>query len=135
MNGTDSPFSSEAITRGIRVTVDSEFEPRRSAPDKQFWLFLYTVRINNEGPDPVQLLERHWIITNELGTIQEVQGSGVVGEQPTLAPGESFEYTSSCPLDTSTGFMQGFYGLVNHQGESFKARVEKFFLSPPFAVN
>src|SRR3954469_17940400 len=94
-------FTSEATTRGVRVQVVARYSPERSQPSGNKWFFLYTVTISNEGPETVQLLTRHWTVTDASGLIDEVRGSGVVGKQPTLAPGESFEYTSGWPLSTS----------------------------------
>ena len=91
-------FSSEAVTRGVRVLVQSEYAENQSRPAQNQWFFLYTVTISNEGAEPVQLLTRHWMITDGTGHVEEVRGPGVVGKQPTLQPGESFEYTSGCPL-------------------------------------
>jgi len=99
--------ASEAITNNVRVEVESQFVPDRSQPFEQLWHFMYTVRITNEGDDNVQLISRHWIITDATGHTQEVRGPGVVGEQPLLHPGESFQYTSNCELSTSTGVMKG----------------------------
>ncbi|MBZ0115263.1 MAG: Co2+/Mg2+ efflux protein ApaG [Thermoanaerobaculia bacterium] len=131
----ESEHGSIAVTEGIRITVRSEYDPSRSAPDRQLWIFLYTVTIENEGEEIVQLLDRHWIITNESGSVQEVKGPGVVGEQPTLPPGGSFEYTSACPLNTPTGTMRGLYTLVRSDGRSFQARVGEFHLSETFLIN
>ena len=114
-------FSSEAITRGVRVHVQSEYAPDRSRPGRKEWFFLYTVKISNEGAEPVQLVTRHWIITDGTGHVEEVRGPGVVGKQPTLKPGESFEYTSGCPLPTPFGMMEGTYQMVSESGELFDA--------------
>ncbi len=97
--------------------------------------FLYRIRISNNGPDPVQLLNRHWVITDANGNVEEVRGPGVIGEQPQLAPGESFEYTSFCPLSTPFGTMEGSYEMVTEQGEHFLANIGLFTLSQPMAVN
>lgn len=94
---------SEKVTRSVRVTVDSFFVPGRSAPDHDYYFFAYRVTLDNEGDTTVQLLTRHWVITNAHGDVKEVRGPGVVGEQPVLEPGESFEYTSFCPLPTPVG--------------------------------
>jgi ApaG protein len=99
--------ASEAITNNGRVEVEARFAPDRSQPFENEWFFLYTVRITNEGDDRVQLLSRHWIITDATGHTEEVRGPGVVGEQPILKPGEHFEYTSGCVLQTPTGVMRG----------------------------
>ena len=127
--------SSEAVTKGVRVGVTSRYVAERSAPEEGEWFFAYTVRISNEGSDTVQLISRHWIITDAEGRRQEVKGPGVVGEQPTLRPGESFEYTSACPLSTSIGAMQGTYQMVSSRGERFDATIAPFTLSEPYAMN
>jgi ApaG protein len=128
-------FSSEAVTRGIRVHVQSEYAPERSQPAKSEWFFLYTVRISNEGTGPVQLVTRHWIITDATGRVEEVRGPGVVGKQPVLQPGESFEYTSGCPLGTQFGVMEGTYQMIAEGGEQFDARIAPFTLSEPYTVH
>lgn len=128
-------FTSEAVTRGIRVSVVSEYAPERSRPHANEWFFLYTITIRNEGRETVQLISRHWIITNGAGQVEEVRGPGVVGQQPTLAPGESFIYTSGCPLDTPFGTMEGTYQMVTDDGESFNAKIATFTLSEPYTVH
>src|SRR6476661_7360332 len=110
------PSTSEAVTNNVRVEVQSEYAPERSEPFQNEWFFHYTVRITNEGDDTIQLLSRHWIVTDGCGKVQEYQGAGVVGEQPVLAPGESFQYTSGCKLQTSAGVMRGTYQMVNEGG-------------------
>lgn len=127
-------FTSEAVTRGIRVSVVSEYAPARSRPHANEWFFLYTITIKNESPDTVQLVSRHWIITNGAGEVEEVRGPGVVGQQPALSPGESFTYTSGCPLTTQFGTMEGAYQMVTSSGESFDARIATFTLSEPYSV-
>ena len=127
--------SSEALTKGIRIEVTSRYVADRSAPEDSEWFFAYTVRITNQGSETVQLMSRHWIITDANGRRQEVKGPGVVGEQPTLRPGESFEYTSACPLSTSIGAMQGTYQMVTGGGERFDATIAPFTLSEPYAMN
>jgi ApaG protein len=131
----DHMFNSEALTRGIRVRVQSEYSPDQSAPSKNQWFFLYTVTISNEGADTVQLLTRHWIITDGTGHIEEVRGPGVVGKQPTLKPGESFEYTSGCPLSTPFGVMEGTYQMVTQDGERLDVKIAPFTLSEPYTVH
>jgi ApaG protein len=128
-------FTSEAITRGVRVRVESEYAPDRSQPGTGQWFFLYTVTIANEGAETVQLLTRHWIITDGTGKVEEVRGPGVVGKQPTLRPGESFEYTSGCPLRTPFGVMEGTYEMVTEGGERFDAKIAPFTLSEPYTVH
>ena len=128
-------FSSEAVTRGVRVFVQSEYAPDKSRPTHNEWFFLYTVRISNEGSEPVRLVTRHWIITHGTGHVEEVRGPGVVGKQPTLKPGESFEYTSGCPLPTSFGVMEGTYQMVSESGDLFDAKIAPFTLSEPYTVH
>ena len=100
-------FTSEAVTRGIKVRVESEYAPERSQPSKNQWFFLYTITISNEGSETAQLMTRHWIITDGTGHVEEVRGPGVVGKQPVLAPGESFTYTSGCPSTPRSGSWRG----------------------------
>lgn len=128
-------FTSEAVTRGIRVAVQSEYAPERSEPSKNQWLFLYTITITNESVETVQLLTRHWIITDGTGHVEEVRGPGVVGKQPILKSGESFEYTSGCPLTTPFGVMEGTYQMTTEGGERFDAKIAPFTLSEPYTVH
>ena len=128
-------FSSETVTRGIRIHVDPQFDPTRSHPADDLWFYLYTVTITNESAETVQLKSRHWVITDERNRTEEVQGPGVVGEQPVLVPGEGFRYTSGCPLKTATGIMHGSYQMVTDDGEAFDAEIAPFTLSEPMAVN
>jgi ApaG protein len=127
--------SSEATTRGIRVAVVSEYAPERSRPTDNQWFFLYTITITNEGAETSQLLTRHWIITDGGGHVEEVRGPGVVGKQPVLAPGESFTYTSGCPLPTPFGIMEGTYQMATGSGEHFDVRIAPFALSEPYTVH
>ena len=110
---------SEALTRGIRVHVESEYSPERSQLAQNQWFFVYTITISNEGPETVQLLTRHWMITDGTGRIEEVRGPGVVGKQPTLSPGESFTYSSGCHLTSPFGVMEGTYQMVTDEGDAF----------------
>jgi len=134
---TDQPDinSSEALTRGVRVQVRSQFDPNRSNPAAGQWFFLYTVTIENLAEETVQLLTRHWIITDGNGHVEEVRGPGVVGEQPILAPGEAFEYTSGCPLTTEVGKMEGTYQMITNSGEQFDAAIAPFTLATPGPVH
>jgi ApaG protein len=125
--------TSEALTRGVRVQVESRHDPSRS--HHGLWFFLYTVTLSNEGDEPVRLLTRHWIIQDANGRVEEVRGPGVVGETPRLEPGESFEYTSGCPLPTAFGSMRGTYQMVTDSGEAFDADIAEFTLSPPLQVH
>jgi ApaG protein len=118
-------------TRAIKVTVRPFYLEQHSSPADNHYVWAYHVRIENEGPDTVQLRNRHWRITDGFGRLQEVRGPGVVGEQPVLAPGESFEYTSSCPLATPSGFMVGDYEMETRAGENFLVRVPPFSLDTP----
>ena len=127
--------SSEASTRGVRVTVNARYSPPHSDPAKREWFFLYTVTITNDGEDTVQLMNRHWVIMNANGHVEEVRGPGVVGQQPVLAPGESFTYTSGCPLGTPFGVMEGTYQMVTKEGEPFDAKIAPFTLSEPYTVH
>jgi ApaG protein len=121
-----------AVTRQIEVTVEPSFMPERSSADQQQFFWSYTVIITNSGAETVQLKTRHWIITDASGRKQEVKGEGVVGEQPVLAPGERFEYTSGVPLPTASGFMAGSYQMVSTEsGEPFDIDVPTFSLDGP----
>ncbi len=124
---------STAVTDGIRVSVTSEFRQDRSEGGR--FLFTYTVRIANEGARSAQLLTRHWIITDAGGERHEVVGDGVVGKQPLLEPGEAFQYTSFCVLDTPHGSMRGAYGMRRADGEEFEAEIAPFALVVPGNVN
>lgn len=128
-------FRSEAVTRGIRVSVASEYSADRSRPGDQRWFFTYTITIENKGQETVQLLTRHWVITDGEGQTEEVRGPGVVGQQPVLEPGESFTYTSGCPLTTSFGMMEGTYQMMTRSGERFDAKIAPFTLSEPYTVH
>ena len=120
-----------AVTRRIEVTVEPNFLPERSSADKQEYFWSYTIVITNSGDETVQLRTRHWIITDGTGRKQEVRGEGVVGEQPVLAPGERFEYTSGVPLPTASGIMTGRYQMVTESGERFEIDVPTFSLDSP----
>ena len=128
-------FTSEATTRGVKVYVVSQHDPERSEPARNQWFFVYTIRITNEGSETVQLLTRHWIITDGEGKVEEVRGPGVVGKQPILKPGESFEYTSGCPLTTPFGVMEGTYQMMTEGGDRFDAKIAPFTLSEPYTVH
>lgn len=110
------------------VQVQPAYLPEQSAPAAGVYVFSYSITITNTGEVPAQLIARHWIITNELGHVEEVKGLGVVGRQPLLQPGESFEYSSGCQLRTPTGTMQGSYLCVTHEGETFECEIPLFVL-------
>ena len=120
-----------AITRQIEVTVEPNYMPERSSAEKREYFWSYTIVITNTGQDTVQLQTRHWIITDASGRKQEVRGKGVIGEQPVLAPGERFEYTSGVPLATASGFMTGSYQMESQSGERFEIDVPTFSLDSP----
>ena len=119
------------VTRSIIVTVEPFYLEDQSSPSEDRYVWAYHVRIENRGLETVQLRNRHWQITDSRGQIQEVRGAGVVGEQPVLAPGESFEYTSGTPLPTPSGIMVGSYEMETRGGDSFWVRVPAFSLDSP----
>lgn len=127
--------TSEAVTRGIRVHVVARYAPDHSHPPSSRWFFLYTVSITNESDRTVQLVARHWIITDATGRQDEVRGPGVVGQQPVLEPGQSFEYTSGCPLTSPYGTMRGCYEMVTADGERFDVEIAPFALRGPYMVH
>ena len=118
-------------TDNIVVSVTPVFLDDQSAPAESRYVWAYTISIENLGNETVQLIDRYWKITDERGQVQEVAGPGVVGEQPVIAPGDSYTYTSGCPLTTPSGFMQGHYGMKNGEGERFKAVIPAFSLDIP----
>jgi ApaG protein len=124
--GTISMY--RAVTRNIEVVVKPRFVADRSAPENNYFFWAYTISIINSGDETVQLKTRHWRITDANGRLQEVRGAGVVGEEPVLKAGESFEYTSGVPLQTPSGFMVGTYGMVSAAGEHFDIDVPAFSL-------
>jgi ApaG protein len=129
------PPVSDTTTKGIRIQVTARYLPERSTPtEKQFW-FAYHIRVSNLGEETAQLVSRHWIITNADGEQQEVNGEGVVGEQPVLQPGTAFDYTSYCNLITSVGTMHGTYTMVTPGGDTFEATIAPFTLAKPNALN
>jgi ApaG protein len=119
----------------VVVQVTSTYVPERSQPFENRWFFAYRIRITNQGDETVQLISRHWIITDANGRIEEVVGPGVVGEQPVLRPGEAFEYTSFCPLSTPFGTMRGTYQMTTEDGDEFDAEIAPFDLSEPLTEN
>jgi ApaG protein len=128
---------SDATTKGVRVQVRAVYVPERSRPDDQQYFFAYRVRISNVGSDVVQLVTRHWIITNADGKTEEVKGPGVIGETPVLEPGDAFEYSSACPLDTPVGAMHGSYQMVYKEGAEpgFDAVIAPFTLAVPGSLH
>ena len=127
--GDRTPYT--AITRGIAVSVEPAYLEARSSPVSSQHFWAYRVLIKNQGRETVQLLNRHWMITNARGELTEVKGPGVVGEQPVLKPGESFEYTSGVPLNTPSGVMGGAYQMESESGERFDIEIPTFSLDRP----
>lgn len=121
-----------AVTEGIRVTVRPEFSAERSEPSEDAYFWIYTVEISNQGPSRVRLTHRHWRIVDAFGHTESVDGPGVVGEQPTIGPGEAYRYSSGCPLRTPSGFMSGAYDMVDEQGRRFEVEIPAFSLDSPF---
>ena len=126
---------SDATTNGVKVQVASRFLEERSNPHANKFMFAYTVTITNTEAAPVQLVSRKWVITDADGDVETVEGPGVVGEKPVLQPGQSFEYTSFCPLETPFGTMEGHYKMVAADGSRFEARIAPFGLATPGALN
>jgi ApaG protein len=126
---------SDAVTNGVRVEVLSRHFTENSKPLQGEWVFEYTVRITNQGSETVQLISRHWIITDGMDHIEEIKGPGVVGKQPLLAPGESFKYSSWCPLKTPTGAMRGTYQMVTLDGKQFDIEIAPFALKARYTIN
>jgi ApaG protein len=126
---------SEAVTNHIRVEVLSRHSTEHSRPHQDQWVFEYTVRISNEGSETVQLISRHWIITDALENTEHIKGPGVVGKQPVLAPGESFQYSSWCPLQTPTGVMRGAYQMIRADGTQFDIDIAPFGLKARYTVH
>jgi ApaG protein len=120
-----------ATTRSIEVKVTPQFLDERSSPADNYYFWAYTIEIVNRGAETVQLVSRYWRITDAFGRVQEVRGPGVVGEQPVLAPGQSFRYTSGVPLPTASGFMVGTYNLVSTAGGRFDIEIPAFSLDSP----
>ena len=127
--------TSEAITNDVRVEVESRYRADQSQPFLDDWVFEYTIRITNEGNETVQLLSRHWIITDASSHTDHVKGRGVVGAQPILSPGESFEYSSWCRLKTPTGVMRGTYQMVTEGGDQFDVEIAPFALKARYTVH
>jgi ApaG protein len=126
---------SDAVTNSIRVEVLARHSPENSRPHMGEWVFQYTVRITNQGSETVQLISRHWIITDALERVEGVKGLGVIGEQPVLRPGESFQYSSWCPLKTPTGSMRGTYQMAVEGGNEFDIEIAPFGLRAKYTVH
>lgn len=128
-------ITSDTTTRNVRVQVEPEYLAQQSDPQSGLWVFAYHIRISNTGGDTVQLLSRHWIITDATGKVEEVRGPGVIGQQPILKSGEHFSYTSGCPLPTPVGTMHGTYQMITQRGERFNADISPFTLAEPYSLN
>lgn len=126
---------SDTSTEGIRVRINASWWAERSAPEAGQWAFTYTVVISNEGTEAATLVSRHWIITDATGHVEEVRGDGVVGKQPKLQPGESFEYTSWAMLRTPFGSMHGEYLMERVDHTRFAAKIASFSLAQPHALH
>jgi ApaG protein len=122
----------ELETKLIRVAVRPAYLDDQSSPEDDRYVWSYTITIENRGAEPVQLLSRYWNIVDGAGRVQEIRGAGVVGAQPVIAPGESFQYTSGCPLETASGTMSGRYQMMSASGESFEAEIPAFLLESPY---
>lgn len=127
----DAFFTASATSHGVVVRVAPNFLPEQSSADQDRWFWSYHIRIENHGDEPVQLLTRHWRITDGRGMVNHVDGEGVVGEQPTLRPGQSHDYVSGCPLATPHGSMEGFYTFTDEGGEPWEVRIPYFPLAAP----
>ena len=125
----------QATTQAITVKAEAFYVPERSSALKNHYFFAYRIEIENEGEVPVRLMNRHWVITDGHGEVQEVQGAGVIGSQPLIAPGDKFAYTSACPLTTPVGTMSGSYEMEVEGGEPFEAEIPAFTLAMPYSLN
>jgi ApaG protein len=121
----------QAVTNSVKVTVTPAFEPKRSDPEEGRYFWRYDIEITNLGDRPVTLVERHWLITDADGQQQDVRGAGVIGEQPTIEPGQSFRYASGCPLSTPSGMMVGEYQMVDPDGRRFEVSIPPLSLDSP----
>jgi len=129
-------FTSTATTQGVKVSVKTEFQPEYSAPLSNHFIFTYSIEIQNLTPHPVRLLRRHWLVRDAYGQCEEIDGEGVVGEQPTIMPGETFRYVSGCHLQSDIGKMQGTYLMERYDnGELFPVSVPEFSLINPVRLN
>jgi ApaG protein len=128
MNDIDSK---DIATKRINVKAHAYYLAEHSQPEQGRYGFGYTITITNQGNERVQLLDRHWIITDGIGRKQEVKGVGVIGQQPVIQPGETYEYSSFCPLTTPYGYMEGSYGMADERGQPFRAEIPMFTLGTP----
>ena len=128
-------FPNAATTDGVTVRVSVSYLPEQSEPERGRWFWAYHLRLENEGADTVQLLTRHWVITDGRGARHSVEGEGVVGEQPVIEPGASFDYVSGCPLATPSGAMHGNYRMVREDGAIFDVEIPRFSLFAPAVLH
>ena len=128
-------FPNAATTDGVTVRVSVSYLPEQSEPERGRWFWAYHIRLENEGTESVQLITRHWVITDGRGARHSVEGEGVVGEQPVIEPGASFDYVSGCPLATPSGAMQGSYQMVRADGAVFAVEIPRFSLFAPAVLN
>ncbi|VVT16914.1 Protein ApaG [Sphingomonas aurantiaca] len=128
-------FPNAATTDGVTVRVSVSYLPEQSEPERGRWFWAYHIRLENEGDETVQLLTRHWVITDGRGARHSVEGEGVVGEQPVIEPGASFDYVSGCPLATPSGAMQGTYRMVRENGAIFDVEIPRFALLAPAVLH
>lgn len=126
---------SDISTRDVRVEVIAKYSSENSRPQEGSWVFQYTIRITNRGVETVQLMSRHWTITNAVDAVKVVKGPGVVGKQPVLAPGEAFQYSSWCQLDTPTGMMHGTYQMTGTNSNEFNIDIAPFALKAPYTIH
>jgi ApaG protein len=134
LHSASAPLS-EAVTEEIRVEVMSSYSPENSKPLDGEWVFQYTVRITNQGSETVQLMSRHWLITDAADNVEDVRGPGVVGEQPVLTPGQSFKYSSWCQLKTPMGIMHGTYEMARPDGSRFDIEIAPFALKARYTIH
>lgn len=125
----------KALPLNFDIQVTSTYIVEESKPDQNYFFFSYKVTIRNKGSQMAQLMSRHWIITDSFGRNEEVRGPGVVGLQPKIQPGQTFEYESACPLATATGSMKGFYSMVTEAGETIQVEIPEFWLVSPQALH
>lgn len=125
----------KVLSTNFKVSVTAQYVEAESKPDSNYYFFSYKVHITNTGNSPAQLMSRHWVITDNLGQVEEVRGAGVVGLQPKINPGQNFEYESVCPLSTSSGSMKGSYQMLNEEGGTFDIEIPEFYLIAPTALH
>jgi ApaG protein len=125
----------KTLSPNFEVVPKVVYVPSESRPDQSYFFFAYKIQITNKGSSPAQLMSRHWIISDARGVKEEVRGPGVIGVQPKIQPGQSFEYDSACPLTTNTGSMKGYYHLLAENGETFMVEIPEFYLIAPMALH